>query len=93
MPFQKNGVYTSRKEKKFMSNQLIIIFVRNPELGRVKTRLAKAIGDEAALETYKILTKHTAKIAAKSTADKSKIFFMMYNAVWRTVYFFYFLKL
>ena len=77
MPFQKNGVYTSRKEKKFMSNQLIIIFVRNPELGRVKTRLAKAIGDEAALETYKILTKHTAKIAAKSTADKI-VFYSQY---------------
>ena len=48
-----------------MSNPLIIVFVRNPELGRVKTRLAKSIGDQAALETYKILSKHTSKIIVK----------------------------
>ena len=53
-----------------MSNLLIIVFVRNPELGRVKTRLAKSIGDQAALETYKILSKHTASVVHKTTADK-----------------------
>lgn len=53
-----------------MSNPLIIVFVRNPELGRVKTRLAKSIGDQAALETYKILSKHTASVVHKTTADK-----------------------
>ena len=53
-----------------MSNPLIMVFVRNPELGRVKTRLAKSIGDQAALETYKILSKHTASVVHKTTADK-----------------------
>jgi rSAM/selenodomain-associated transferase 1 len=53
-----------------MSNPLIMVFVRNPELGRVKTRLAKSIGDQAALETYKILNKHTASVIHKTTADK-----------------------
>jgi rSAM/selenodomain-associated transferase 1 len=53
-----------------MSNQLIMIFIRNPELGHVKTRLAKSIGNQAALETYKILIKHTARIVNKTTADK-----------------------
>ena len=37
-----------------MQNHLII-FVKNPVLGTVKTRLAKSIGDEAALAVYKDL--------------------------------------
>ena len=53
-----------------MSNLLIIVFVRNPELGRVKTRLAKSIGDQAALETYKILSKHTSKIISEIDSDQ-----------------------
>ena len=53
-----------------MSNPLIIVFVRNPELGRVKTRLAKSIGDQAAVETYKILSKHTASVIHKTKTDK-----------------------
>jgi len=53
-----------------MSNPLIMVFVRNPELGGVKTRLAKSIGDQAALETYKILSKHTANVVHKTTSDK-----------------------
>src|ERR1043166_9741672 len=31
----------------------LIVFVRAPELGKVKTRLAKAIGDRRALAAYK----------------------------------------
>ncbi len=41
---------------------LLIIFTRNPELGKCKTRLAATIGDHAALEIYKFLLKHTASI-------------------------------
>lgn len=37
----------------------LIIFVRNPVLGKVKTRLARDIGDEKALEVYRLLLKHT----------------------------------
>ena len=40
-----------------MSNPLIMVFVRNPELGRVKTRLAKSIGDQAALELQKLVAR------------------------------------
>src|SRR5436309_2445791 len=32
--------------------QKLIVFVRAPELGKVKTRLAKAIGDQRALAAY-----------------------------------------
>lgn len=53
-----------------MSNPLIMVFVRNPELGRVKTRLAKSVGDQAALETYKTLSKHTFKVISEIDSDK-----------------------
>ncbi|MGF7079116.1 TIGR04282 family arsenosugar biosynthesis glycosyltransferase [Mucilaginibacter sp. UYCu711] len=43
-------------------NTALIIFVRHPELGKVKTRLAKVIGDEKALEVYKLLLQHTRQI-------------------------------
>jgi uncharacterized protein len=37
----------------------VIIFVRHPQKGRVKTRLAATMGDEKALAIYKILLAHT----------------------------------
>jgi hypothetical protein len=52
------------------SKKALIIFTRNPELGKCKTRLAQAIGDEAALKIYKHLLQHTAKITEKVIADK-----------------------
>ena len=45
-----------------MKNALII-FVRIPELGKVKTRLAKDLGEEKALEVYKKLLQHTHDIS------------------------------
>lgn len=47
----------------------LIIFVRKPELGKVKTRLAAQVGDEKALEIYKKLLAHTISIAKKSNAE------------------------
>ncbi len=52
------------------SNNHLIIFVKNPELGKVKTRLAKDIGDENALEIYLELLKHTATITKPVLAQK-----------------------
>ena len=40
----------------------MLIFTRNPELGKCKTRLASTIGDKSALEVYKFLLGHTVKI-------------------------------
>lgn len=37
------------------SKNLLIVFVKNIQLGKVKTRLAKTIGDELAYEVYKHL--------------------------------------
>ncbi len=41
----------------------LIIFVKNPELGKVKTRLAATVGDERALIIYRELMRHTREIA------------------------------
>ncbi len=52
------------------SKKALIIFTRNPELGKCKTRLAQTIGDEAALTVYKYLLQHTVKITKPVTANK-----------------------
>jgi len=52
------------------SKSALIIFTRNPELGRCKTRLAKTVGDEDALAIYKILLEHTVKITKDLSVDK-----------------------
>ena len=48
----------------------LIIFVRNPELGKVKTRLAATIGDVAALRIYNQLLVHTRNISEAVARDK-----------------------
>lgn len=53
-----------------MEENLLIIFTRNPELGKVKTRLAKKIGAEKALEIYKFLLQKTKEVTSKVTASK-----------------------
>jgi len=52
------------------SDNLIMIFIRNPEIGRVKTRLAKTIGDDKALHIYNLLLDHTNKVTKIVNADK-----------------------
>ena len=52
------------------SKEALIIFIKNPELGKCKTRLAATIGDEAALQVYKNLLAHTRLVTLESTADK-----------------------
>lgn len=54
-----------------MSKNLLLIFTRNPELGKVKTRLAKTVGDEAALNIYKFLLNHTKEVTQNLSCDKA----------------------
>ena len=71
------------------SKKAIIIFVRNPELGKCKTRLAKTIGNEAALEIYNDLLKHTAHVVSQTNADRY-VFYSEYinkNDIWDTMLF------
>jgi len=49
---------------------LLLIFTRNPELGKCKTRLAATVGDASALEIYKFLLAHTVKFTKGLEATK-----------------------
>ncbi len=49
---------------------LLIIFYRNPELGKVKTRLAATVGNEKALVIYLQLASHTKSITEHVDVDK-----------------------
>jgi len=49
--------------------KLLIIFLKYPQLGRVKTRLAKGIGEEKALAIYQHLVAHTLEVAALGDWD------------------------
>ncbi len=45
-----------------MIRRAILIFVKNPELGKVKTRLAADIGDQQALQAYIELSNYTKRV-------------------------------
>ncbi len=54
-----------------MSNRkALVIMLKNPVKGKVKTRLAKDTGDEMAFDVYKNLLSHTQKITSEIDADK-----------------------
>jgi rSAM/selenodomain-associated transferase 1 len=53
-----------------MKQKAVIVFVKNPEPGKVKTKLAKDIGDNAAADAYKQLLQHTHDELLKIDADK-----------------------
>lgn len=56
---------------------LLIIFYRNPELGKVKTRLAATIGDAKALIIYGYLSAHTQAVTKNLLVDKA-VFYSHY---------------
>ncbi len=67
-----------------MNRCLLIIFVKNPELGKVKKRLAASIGDEKALEIYNYLLRHTNATCHALYADKA-VFYSSWideNDIW-----------
>ncbi|PHS10879.1 MAG: glycosyltransferase [Kordia sp.] len=71
------------------SKNLILIFTRNPELGKCKTRLAKTIGDENALTIYKILLQHTANVVAQIDCDRAVYYSIKVrdNDIWDNTFF------
>ena len=52
------------------SNNLLLIFTRNPEIGKGKRRLAATVGDQAAFDIYKFLLDHTVAITKNLYAEK-----------------------
>ncbi|MDW3650150.1 MAG: TIGR04282 family arsenosugar biosynthesis glycosyltransferase [Bacteroidia bacterium] len=54
--------------------RLLLIFVKHPEKGKSKTRLAAGIGHDLALEVYRKLLAHTRDISLNLQADKVVFF-------------------
>lgn len=72
-----------------IQKNLLLIFTRNPELGKAKTRLAKTVGDKTALEIYKFLLNRTRDISSKVNADKAVYYSVKIreNDIWdETIY-------
>ncbi|MDP5092011.1 MAG: TIGR04282 family arsenosugar biosynthesis glycosyltransferase [Polaribacter sp.] len=68
------------------NNKLLLIFTRNPELGKVKTRLAKTVGDETALKIYIFLLQKTREVSLKVSSDKAIYYSVKIreNDIWDT---------
>ncbi len=54
-----------------MPAHTLIIFVKNPIPGTVKTRIARTVGNEAAVQVYEHLLAHTQQLVAKLTCDRA----------------------
>lgn len=65
----KPGADYSRMERRFMTKGRLIIFIKKPEQGRVKTRLAAGIGEEKALQAYYLLLKKTFSEALETSLE------------------------
>jgi len=48
----------------------LIIFIKNPQLGKVKTRLANSVGDKKALEIYNHLLQITRVVSLQTSSTK-----------------------
>jgi uncharacterized protein len=57
-----------------MADDLLIVFIKNIVKGRVKTRLAADLGEEAALQIYGKLIQNTLKVSARVNADVRILF-------------------
>ena len=70
-----------------MSKELVIVFVKNIKLGRVKTRLAKTIGNQGAFEVYSDLVKVT-EMATKDLSVDKRIYFSdaAVDSIWKKDY-------
>ena len=71
------------------SENLLLIFTRNPELDKCKTRLAKTVGDESALKIYKFLLDHTVSITKQLDVNKAVYYSVKVreNDIWdETIY-------
>jgi uncharacterized protein len=67
-----------------MNSNLLMVFVKNPELGKVKTRLAKTLGNEKALQVYLNLMDYTLSLCSSLKSDKAVFYSnnLIENDVW-----------
>ncbi len=52
-----------------MEKNVLAILLKNPQLGKVKTRIAQTLGDEKALEIYHYLLNYTLDLAEEVNAE------------------------
>jgi len=64
-----NKEYANSLESMNKDKYALIVFVKNPLLGKVKTRLAQKIGEKNTLRIYHKLLNHTLKIILPLTQD------------------------
>ena len=67
-----------------MSDSALLIFIKNAEKGKVKTRLAQSVGDDKALQIYQALLGYTRSIALNIDADRLLFYsnFVDQNDAW-----------
>ena len=67
------------------SDSSLIIFIKNPRLGKVKTRLAATAGDERALRIYQALLEHTRHLALNLPVRRFLYYsdFIDWNDAWQ----------
>lgn len=53
-----------------MAENMLIIFVKNPIPGTVKTRIARTVGEERATDVYRYLLRYTQEIAQQLTCHR-----------------------
>ncbi len=72
-----------------MSENALLITMKNPVKGRVKTRLAATAGEERALEIYLALLAHTRDVAQQVEAERYLFYsdFVDENDGWSGRYF------
>lgn len=58
-----------------MSDRALIVFVKHPQPGAVKTRLAAAIGPDAAAELYRTLVEHVLEATAPAAGEYERFVF------------------
>jgi rSAM/selenodomain-associated transferase 1 len=70
-----------------MNKELVIVFVKNVKLGKVKTRLAKTIGNQGAFEVYSELVKIT-ETALQNLNVEKRIYFSdtVVGSKWKGLY-------
>lgn len=63
--------------KKFLmdTKPALIIFIRNPELGKVKTRIAKSVGDQKAYQVYLALLEHIRTVTQEVEGVERYLFY------------------
>jgi len=58
-----------------MSDRALVVFVKHPRPGAVKTRLAASIGPEAAAELYRALAEHVLEATAPTAGEYERLVF------------------